>query len=132
MLHPHSATGLVDRLGAQGLVERIEDHRDRRRVMLATSAGKLLGWLSPIRREEIRRIRPLLIELERAMQLAQCFRPRDISGERAVLSVYGDLIFHLPSPGAAHAESQPTLTGWPRSFVWKRMTTHRRRWQPLQ
>lgn len=61
-VHPHSATGLVDRLVSSGLLTRSEDQSDRRRVVISlTASGEaLLKSLSSIHRDEIQRIMPLL------------------------------------------------------------------------
>lgn len=65
MLKPHSVSGLVDRLQAIGLVERIPCENDRRSVILRLSdkARQLMSSLSLTHRDELRRIRPLLISL---------------------------------------------------------------------
>lgn len=65
LLRPHSVTGLADRLEALGLVERTKDEADRRVTVLRLSAQgrKLMATLSRTHREELRRIRPLLISL---------------------------------------------------------------------
>lgn len=65
ILKPHSASELVDRLGALGLVKRQTAETDRRKTLLTLSnrAEALLGELSAIHREEIRRLKPLLLDL---------------------------------------------------------------------
>jgi DNA-binding MarR family transcriptional regulator len=65
LLRPHSATGLVDRLQKQGMVERFQEEGDRRRVRVRlTAQGEaLLASLSASHRAELRRIRPLLTDL---------------------------------------------------------------------
>lgn len=65
MLKPHSASGLVDRLEALGLVERRVAAEDRRRarVVPTAKADVLLAKLSHTHREEIRRLRPMLGDL---------------------------------------------------------------------
>lgn len=65
MLKPQSATGLVDRLGARGLVVRRTASKDRRRTVLELTdqAKALLTQLTAAHREEIRRLRSLLKEL---------------------------------------------------------------------
>jgi DNA-binding MarR family transcriptional regulator len=65
MLKPHSASGLVDRLEALGLLERQVSPHDRRRahVVLTPEADTLLARLSLTHREELRRLRPMLAEL---------------------------------------------------------------------
>jgi len=58
IVHHHSAVGLVDRLVAEGLVERQHAAADRRRVELSLTdrAERVLAGLSVVHREEIRRI----------------------------------------------------------------------------
>lgn len=65
ILKPHSATGLVDRLEAAGLVTRETGEGDRRRALLRLTdkAFALLGDLSAVHRQEIQRLRPLLVDL---------------------------------------------------------------------
>ncbi|SCW34843.1 DNA-binding transcriptional regulator, MarR family [Sphingobium faniae] len=65
ILKPHSATGLVDRLVALGLVAREAAAEDRRRVLLRLTkdAHALLATLSAIHREEVQRLRPVLLDL---------------------------------------------------------------------
>src|SRR3546814_4235957 len=65
MLKPHSVSGLVDRLEASDLVERMPSEDDRRsvRLRLTGKARKLMASLSKTHRDELRRIRPLLISL---------------------------------------------------------------------
>lgn len=65
ILKPHSATGLVDRLVALGLVVRELAADDRRRacLLLTPRAYEILGALSAIHREEIQRMRPVLSKL---------------------------------------------------------------------
>ena len=65
MLKPHSATGLVDRLEARGLVSRQSSTEDRRRTVLVPTdqAKALLARLTAAHREEVRRLRSLLQEL---------------------------------------------------------------------
>ena len=64
-LKPHSMTGLADRLQALDLVERVRSDKDRRSVSLrlTTKAQDLLASLSQTHKDELRRIRPLLISL---------------------------------------------------------------------
>ena len=71
ILKPHSATGLVDRRVAQGLVERRPSPADRRAalLMLTHEALVLLASLSATHRQEILRLRPMLMTLLR--QLAE-------------------------------------------------------------
>jgi DNA-binding MarR family transcriptional regulator len=65
ILKPHSASGLVERLEALGLLERSSSAADRRQILLTLTAKAeaILARLSATHREEIRRIRPLLNEL---------------------------------------------------------------------
>jgi DNA-binding MarR family transcriptional regulator len=65
MLKPHSASGLIDRLEALGLLERRVSPSDRRRaqVVLTDRANALLAQLSVTHREEIRRLGPMLADL---------------------------------------------------------------------
>ena len=65
LLKPHSVTGLADRLQALGLVERVRSRSDRRSVVLRLTdkARQLMASLSRTHRDELRRIRPLLISL---------------------------------------------------------------------
>lgn len=65
MLRHHSVSGLADRLEALGLVDRARGKDDRRIVVLQLTdkARGLMASLSHIHREELRRIRPLLISL---------------------------------------------------------------------
>lgn len=65
MLRPHSATGLIDRLARLGLVMRATSALDRRRTVLTLTpkAGDLLQSLSACHRQELRRLRPYLVEL---------------------------------------------------------------------
>jgi DNA-binding MarR family transcriptional regulator len=65
LLKPHSVSGLADRLEALGLAERIARQADRRgRALRLTAKGReLMASLSRTHRDELRRIRPLLISL---------------------------------------------------------------------
>ena len=65
ILKPHSATGLVNRLEAMGLVTREAAKDDRRRMLLRLTpqAHRSLERLSGAHREEIRRLRPMLVHL---------------------------------------------------------------------
>ncbi len=65
ILKPHSASGLVDRLEALGMLIRRASPHDRRqaRLELTVAAQALLAKLSMTHREEIRRLRPMLVEL---------------------------------------------------------------------
>ena len=65
LLKPHSVSGLADRLVGLGLVDRVTSEADRRsRVLrLTVKARDLMSSLSRAHKEELRRIRPLLISL---------------------------------------------------------------------
>ena len=65
MLRHHSVSGLADRLEALGLVERARSKEDRRVIVLRLTdkALDLMSSLSLTHRDELRRIRPLLISL---------------------------------------------------------------------
>jgi DNA-binding MarR family transcriptional regulator len=65
ILKPHSATGLINRLEALGLITRAAADNDRRRILLrlTTTAYQLLDKLSEAHRDEIRRLRPLLLQI---------------------------------------------------------------------
>lgn len=65
ILKPHSATGLVNRLEALGLIIREATTIDRRRALLRLTpkAYALLDALSAVHREEIQRMRPLFTEI---------------------------------------------------------------------
>ncbi len=64
-IRPHSAVELVDRLAEAGLLVRAHDPADRRRVLLALTeaAEKRLASLSAIHLEELRSMRPALLQL---------------------------------------------------------------------
>lgn len=61
----HSAVELVDRLAEAGLVTRIHDLHDRRRVLLALTgaAEERLASLSASHLEELHALRPALLEI---------------------------------------------------------------------
>lgn len=63
IVKPHSASELVDRLEAQGLVRRELTQSDRRRALLRLTPRSLemLSGLSAVHREELRRLQPLLV-----------------------------------------------------------------------
>jgi DNA-binding MarR family transcriptional regulator len=65
LIQSHSVSGLVDRLQSMELVERIRSESDRRSVVLRLTprARDLMASLSRTHRDELRRIRPLLISL---------------------------------------------------------------------
>ncbi|MBN9046949.1 MAG: winged helix-turn-helix transcriptional regulator [Rhizobiales bacterium] len=65
VLKPHSASGLVGRLEALGLLERVPGADDKRQVTLSLTEGAagILAELSKTHREELRRLRPLLTDL---------------------------------------------------------------------
>ncbi len=65
ILKPHSASGLVERLEALGLLGRSSSTADRRQTLLTLTpkAEAILARLSATHREEIRQIGPLLNEL---------------------------------------------------------------------
>lgn len=67
VLQPHSATGLVNRMVAAGLIERHRSSEDARRSVLCLTphAETLLARLSEVHRDEIRRLRPLLMAILR-------------------------------------------------------------------
>lgn len=69
IVKPHSASGLIDRLVALGLVERRASSTDRRRTFLVLTAEALgvLAQLSVAHREEILRLRPMLVDLLQTM-----------------------------------------------------------------
>jgi DNA-binding MarR family transcriptional regulator len=69
VIKPHSASGLVDRLEALGLVVRRPSPDDARQslVELTQKARKLLSALSATHREEIARLRPMLVDLLTAL-----------------------------------------------------------------
>jgi DNA-binding MarR family transcriptional regulator len=61
----HSAVELVDRLVEAGLIERAHDAADRRRVLLSLTeaAEDHLASLSSTHLEELRRLRPTLLDI---------------------------------------------------------------------
>ena len=64
IVKPHTASELIDRLEAIGLVRREPAPSDRRRALLrlTSQATGILSALSSAHREEIRRLQPLLVE----------------------------------------------------------------------
>lgn len=65
LLKPHSVSGMADRLANLGLVERVRNENDRRRVnlQLTDKANDLLASLGEIHKAELLRIRPMLVGL---------------------------------------------------------------------
>ena len=65
ILKPHSASELVNRLEEQQLVSRQPVQADKRKSVLALTsrAESLLAQLSATHRDEISRLKPLLLEL---------------------------------------------------------------------
>jgi DNA-binding MarR family transcriptional regulator len=61
----HSAVELVDRLAEAGLIVRMHDPQDRRRVLLGLTAAaeELLASLSAIHLQELRALRPALLDI---------------------------------------------------------------------
>jgi DNA-binding MarR family transcriptional regulator len=64
-LKPHGGSGMADRLVSIGLVERVRSEEDRRsiRLRLTDKAKEVLASLGQVHKDELRRIRPLLISL---------------------------------------------------------------------
>lgn len=62
LLRPHSATGLINRLVALGLLNRSTSEEDRRRSVLnlTEKANDLISRLTAVHRADIERLRPLL------------------------------------------------------------------------
>lgn len=69
LLQPHSASGLISRMEAAGLVERLKPDGDARRVEvhLADAGSALLSSLAMAHREELKRMRPMLGDLNRRL-----------------------------------------------------------------
>jgi len=69
LLQPHSASELVSRLTALGLVDRSGSGQDsRQRIVGLTPQGRaLLDSLSDAHRAELRRLRPMLVGLLNAL-----------------------------------------------------------------
>ena len=69
LIRPHSAVGLIDRMEARGLVERIHAGKDRRevRVRLTAEGQEKLRHLSSLHRKELRRTGPVLVQSLRAL-----------------------------------------------------------------
>lgn len=73
ILKPHSATGLVDRLEALGLLSRQISAQDRRRAILklTPSARRQLAALTATHRQELKRLRPVLGAIMAQLDAAQ-------------------------------------------------------------
>ena len=82
----HSAVGLVDRLSALGLVTRRPGKPDRRRVLVALTAGgrRVLAGLSAAHREELRQLGPRLRAALEAVALPTLGRRTASQGAREV------------------------------------------------
>lgn len=65
VIRPHSASGLIDRLEASGLIVRSPSDTDRRQslVELTARAQAMLEQLSATHQEELRRLRPMFTAL---------------------------------------------------------------------
>lgn len=65
IVKPHSASGLIERLEALGLVARSPSETDRRQAMieLTPRSRDLLEQLSTTHQEELRRLRPMFTAL---------------------------------------------------------------------
>ena len=65
LLEPHSISGMADRLAKLGLIERVRSETDRRRInlRLTPKAERVLSSLAEAHTGELRRVRPLLINL---------------------------------------------------------------------
>lgn len=70
ILKPHSATGLIDRLEALGLVTRRTAEQDRRRAVLQLTdrAYRILDELSGVHRDEIQRLGPLMAAIFKQLE----------------------------------------------------------------
>jgi DNA-binding MarR family transcriptional regulator len=70
MLQPHSASELIDRLALLDLVSRVPAKHDRRSVTLnlTSKAEAILASLVVTHRDELRKMRPLLIELLKKLE----------------------------------------------------------------
>lgn len=66
LIKPHTATELIDRAQELDLVSRVRDPEDSRRVRLELTphGAKVLGALTAVHVEELRRLGPLLSPLE--------------------------------------------------------------------
>lgn len=65
LLKPHSVSGIADRLQKLDLVERVRRKEDRRSIALRLTpkAAAVLSSLGQVHKDELRRVRPLLISL---------------------------------------------------------------------
>jgi len=65
----HSAVGLLDRLKRRGLIKRLADAEDGRRVRVRLSASgeRLLNQLAAVHRDELRRLGPELVKALQAL-----------------------------------------------------------------
>jgi Transcriptional regulators len=65
ILQPHSASGLIRRLEELEMLERVPCEDDQRKTLLqlTAKAEALLESLSTVHLEELRRLKPLLIDL---------------------------------------------------------------------
>lgn len=77
----HTASGLVERLVGKGLLARLPDEQDRRRILLALTPGAeiILSRMAQTHLEELQRMQPSLVTL------FQQFGPpvREAAGARA-------------------------------------------------
>ena len=65
LVAPHTAAELVGRLQAAGLVEKVEDHADRRRVVVRPTerAEAILQALTLVHLREVRQLAPRLMTI---------------------------------------------------------------------
>ncbi|NYT86869.1 MarR family winged helix-turn-helix transcriptional regulator [Pollutimonas harenae] len=70
LIRPHSAVELINRLGRMGLVKRLKDPDDGRKVRIALTAlaEEKLAVLSATHLNELNSLRPLLMKLLRNIQ----------------------------------------------------------------
>jgi DNA-binding MarR family transcriptional regulator len=68
----HSAVGLVNRMAADGLVNKSQDPNNRRQVLvqLTPRGGRVLENLSPAHKAELARISPILREILKYLESA--------------------------------------------------------------
>lgn len=83
LIQHHSAVELVDRLVESGLVVRTQDPADRRRVLLhlTETAEARLAELSAAHLDELRRLRPALLEILRRVETTGNHAPA-VAGSR--------------------------------------------------